>query len=207
VNRRKLKFKNISKVKRGIKMSLKNKILTTAALTLAVGAFSTFASAQTGGTTASPNGDVQKQERRGGRGFGKRGGFGEGMRGDRRGGGKFGMHGLRGINLTDAQKEQLRTIMESNRNADRANHEEFRSLRQAKRSGTLDATQQARFDALKAQMKQNAEAARAQVLAILTPEQRTQLEQQKEEMRKRREEFRQQRREKRQAPATTTQEG
>jgi Spy/CpxP family protein refolding chaperone len=144
-----------SKIKRGIKMSLKNKILTTAALTLAVGAFSTLTSAQTGGDSTTDS-NVQKQERREGRGFGKRGGFGKGMRGDKRGG-KFGMRGLRGIELTDAQKEQVRAIMESNRTANQATHEEFRALHQAKRGGTLDATQQARFETLKAQMKQNAE--------------------------------------------------
>ncbi len=184
-------------------MSLKNKILTTAALTLAVGAFSTLTSAQTGGAQ-TPNGDVQKRERAEGRGFGKRGDFDKGMRGGKRGG--FGRHALRGINLTDAQKEQMRTIMESNRAANQAAHEEFRTLRQAKRAGTLDATQQARFETLKAQMKQNAEATKTQIESILTAEQRTQLEQQKEEMRKRREERREQRRERRQNPATTTQE-
>ena len=184
-------------------MSLKNKILTTAALTLAVGAFSTFTTAQTGGS-ATENGNIQGQERREGRGFGKRGGRGEGMRG-----GKFGMRGLRGLNLSDAQKEQVRTIMETNRSsaANQASREEFRSLKQAKRGGTITAEQQARLETLKEQMRQNAEATRTQILAILTPEQRTQLEQQKEEMRKRHEERRQQRRENRQAPISSTKEG
>lgn len=187
-------------------MSLKNKILTTATLALAVGAFSTFASAQTSDGT-SENGTVQKQERREGRRFGKRGGSGEGMRGDKRGGGKFGMRGLRGLNLTDAQKEQVRNIMETNRTVNQSAREEFRTLRQAKRDGTLNATQQARLTALKEQMRQNAEATKTRIEAILTPEQRTQLEQQKEEMQKRRQERRQQRRENRQAPVTSTQEG
>jgi protein CpxP len=186
-------------------MSLKNKILTTAALTLAVGAFSTFASAQTGGDSTTDS-NVQKQERREGRGFGRRGGFDKGMRGDKRGGGKFGMHGLRGIELTDAQKEQVRTIMESNRAANQATFEEFRALRKAKRSGTLDATQQTRLETLKAQMKQNAEATQAQVLAVLTAEQRTQLEQRKQEMQQKRQQRREMKRN-RQAPATSTQEG
>lgn len=187
-------------------MSLKNKILTTAALTLAVGAFSTFATAQTSDGT-SESGTVQKQERREGKRFGKRGGRGEGMRGEKRGGGKFGMRGLRGLNLTDEQKEQVRNIMETNRAANQASREEFRTLRQARRGGTLDATQQARLKALKDQMKQNAEAIQTQVLAILTADQRTQLEQQKEEMRNRRQERRQQRRENRQTPSATTQDG
>lgn len=186
-------------------MSLKNKILTTAALTLAVGAFSTFASAQAG-DGASENGTVQKQERREGKRFGKRGGRGEGMFGDKRGG-KFGMRGLRGINLTDVQKEQVRNIMETNRTANQSIFEEFRTLRQARRGGTLDATQQARLETLRGQMKQNAEVVKTQVEAILTPEQRTQLQQQREEIRRRHEERRQQRRENRQAPVNSTQEG
>lgn len=184
-------------------MSLKNKILTTAALTLAVGAFSTFASAQTGSDSTTDS-NVQKQERREGRGFGKRGGFDKGMRGGKRGG--FGLHGLRGIELTDAQKEQVRTIMESNRTANQAAHEEFRALRQAKRGGTLDATQQARLETLKAQMKQNAEATQTQILAVLTAEQRTQLEQRKQEMQQKREQRREMRRN-RQAPTSSNQEG
>lgn len=186
-------------------MSLKNKILTTAALTLAVGAFSTFASAQTGGTEA-PNGSVEKQEKRG-KGYGKRGGSGEGMRGGKHGGGKFGLRGLRGLNLTDAQKEQVRTIMKANRTASQASHEEFRALRQARRSGALTAEQQTKLETLRGQMKQNAEALKSQIDAILTAEQRTQLEQQKAEKQQRREQFRQQRREKRQAPMTSTKEG
>ena len=174
-------------------MSLKNKFIPAITLAVAVGAFSTFTSAQT--TTAPSQQDgVQKQEKREKRGFGRRGGFDKGMRG-----GKFGMHGLRGVNLSDAQKEQLRTIMEENRAANQTSHEEFRSLREARRNGTLTADQQSRLQTLREQMKQSAEQTRAKVLAILTPEQRTQIEQQKEEMEKRRQERRQMR-QNRQAP-------
>lgn len=179
-------------------MSLKNKIFTTVTLAFAVGAFSSLASAQT--TTAPQPDAMQKQEKREGRGFGRRGERGDkGMRGGDHRGGKFGMHGLRGVNLTDAQKEQLRGIMEANRTAGKTNHEEFRTLREAKRAGTLTAEQQEKLQTMREQMKQNAEQTRAQVLAILTPEQRTQLEQQKMEMEKRREE-RKQMRQNRQAP-------
>lgn len=180
-------------------MSLKNKFIPAITLAVAVGAFSTFASAQT--TTAPSQQDgVQKQEKREKKGFSRRGGFDKGMRG-----GKSGMHGFRGINLTDAQKEQLRTIMEANRTTNQPSFEEFRSLREARRNGTLTADQQSRLQTLREQMKQNAEQTRAKVLAILTPEQRTQLEQQKEEREKRRQE-RQQMRQNRQAPSAS-QEG
>jgi len=170
-------------------MSLKNKIFTTVTLAFAVGAFSTFASAQ---TTAAPQPEgVQKQEKREGRGFGRRGE--KGMRDGGKHGDKFGMRGLRGINLTDAQKEQLRGIRETSRTAGKGNHEEFRSLKQAKRDGTLTVEQQEKLQTLKEQMKQKSEKMREQILAILTPEQRTQIEQQKEEMQKMRQERRQMR--------------
>ncbi len=178
-------------------MSLKNKIFTTVTLAFAVGAFSSLASAQT--TTAPQQDNVQKQEKREGRGYGKRGD--KGMRGGKHRGGK-GMRGLRGINLTDAQKEQVRGIMEANRTSGKANHEEFRALREAKRAGTLTAEQKETLQTMRQQMKQNAEQMRARVLAILTPEQRTQLEQQKEEMQKKRQERRQMR-QNRQAPETS----
>ena len=179
-------------------MSLKNKIFTTVTLAFAVGAFSSLASAQT--TTAPQQDNVQKQEKREGRGYGRRGD--KGMHGGKHRGGKSGMRGLRGINLTDAQKEQVRGIMEAKRTSGKTNHEEFRSLREAKRAGTLTTDQQQRLQTLKSEMKQNAEQTRAQVLAILTPEQRTQFEQRKEEMQKKRQERRQMR-QNRQAPDTS----
>ncbi|MCU1291033.1 MAG: hypothetical protein JWN60_3262 [Acidobacteria bacterium] len=179
-------------------MFLKNKFFPALTLAFAVGTFSTYASAQTAPAPSQQDG-VQKQEKRDGRGFGKRGGFGKGMRGEKGMRGGFEMRGLRGINLTDAQKEQIRTIMETNRTANQASHEEFRTLAQAKRGGTLTAEQQERLRVLREQMKQNAEASKAQVLAVLTAEQRAQLEQQTQEMEKRRQERRQMK-QNRQAP-------
>lgn len=166
-------------------MSLRNKIITTAAMALAVGAFSTFSAAQT--APQSSDSDVQRKER----GEGRRGGFGRGMRGDKRGGGKFALRGLRGLNLTDAQKEQVRTIMEANKATNQTSHEEMKTLAQARRNGELTAEQQDRLKSLRDQAKQNMDAVQAQILAILTPEQRAQLDQQKQEMQKRREERRQ----------------
>jgi Spy/CpxP family protein refolding chaperone len=179
-------------------MSFKSRVFSSITLAVAVGAFSTFAAAQTDNTAPSQQDGVQKQEKRE-RGFGKRGGFGKGMRGER--GGKFGgMRGLRGIELTDAQKEQIRSIMETNRTANQASHEEFRTLMQARRSGgTLTDEQKQRMQTLRAQMRQNAEAMHAQIQAVLTPEQRTQIEQRRQEMQKKREQRRQMR-QNRQAP-------
>src|SRR6185369_8281568 len=88
-------------------MSLKSKISSAFTLAFALVAFATFASAQDapkteGGTQKFERGDHQRGM------HGDRGGRHEGMRGG-------GMFGLRGIELTDAQKEQIRQIHEANK--------------------------------------------------------------------------------------------
>ena len=130
-------------------------------------------------------------------------------------GGKFGRHMMRGmrggfaaLQLTDAQKEQLKAVREANK-LDRSKFEAIRPLMQAKRAGTITADQQAQLDAFKKEMRANRLAMRQQMLAILTPEQKATLEQRKTEMKQRREEFRQKREEWRkqrelQKPAGTT---
>jgi periplasmic protein CpxP/Spy len=173
-------------------MSSKNRFFTGVTLAVAVGAFATFASAQET-TTTTPQEGVTKQETRE-RGFGKRDGFG-------RHGGKHGMmRGLRGIELTDTQKEQIRAIREANR-PDDTNKEEIRTLMEAKRAGNLTAEQQEKLRAFKQQRREKAQAVQAQVLAILTPEQLQQLEQKKQEMKQRWEQRRQMRDQN--APQTT----
>lgn len=166
-------------------MSFKSKFFSAITLAFAFVAFSTFASAQETNTDKDQN-STQKQERREWRGkFGKRdGGMGKGFRG----GGI--MRGLRDLNLTDAQKEQIRTIVESNR-PDQATMEEMRTLHQAKRDGTITTEQQDRLKALKQERRAKGEQIEQQILAVLTPEQRTQLEQKKAEMKKRWEERKQ----------------
>ena len=106
--------------------------------------------------------------------------------------GKGGHHGRRGgehgarfaqkLNLTDAQKEQIREINRTFREQNKPFFESSRStrqqLREAKKAGD-----QARVEALKgtlesqrAQFKQLRATQRQRVLAVLTPEQRTQLD-------------------------------
>jgi Spy/CpxP family protein refolding chaperone len=91
--------------------------------------------------------------------------------------GRHGRHQLgrvfRELNLTDAQKEQLKAL----RQQSAPQREEARKLMQQKRAGTLDANGQARLEQLKAQAKATKEANRAAFLAILTPEQKAQIEQ------------------------------
>ena len=169
-------------------MSFKRKLVSAVTTGFAVVAFSTFVSAQDNTKT-----DQDSNQKREWRGKGdKRGGFGKGMRG-----GRGGMHGLRGIDLTDAQKEQIRTIMAANR-PDEASMQEMRTLMQAKREGTITAEQKERFKSLREQGRLKAEQTHQQVLAILTPEQRQQYEAKKAEMKQKWEERRQERRERRQ---------
>ncbi|MBA3335357.1 MAG: Spy/CpxP family protein refolding chaperone [Acidobacteria bacterium] len=178
-------------------MSFKHKLISAFTLTLAIVSFSTFAAAQD--TNVKPEDSMQKQERRERRGFGKRGGgFGkrDGMAGEKRGGDKAMMRGLRGLNLTDAQKEQTRGIYEKHKTSTQTQREEMRGLAMKKRDGIITTEEKARMKDLKAQMRISSEQVNKEVLAVLTSEQRVQLDQMKDEMRKKREK----RRQNRQAP-------
>lgn len=167
-------------------MSLKNKFFSALTVAFALFAFSSFAAAQDNTQT-----DSDKQQRREWRG--KRDGKGKGFRR----GGMGALRGLRELNLTDAQKEQIRTIMEANR-PDQATMEEMRTIRQAKRDGTITPEQKERAKALREQSKLKADNVEQQVLAVLTAEQRQQLEAKKAEMKQKWEERRQQREQRRQ---------
>lgn len=165
-------------------MSLKYKITSVFASAVLLGSFAIAASAQDQAPAVRDN--TEKAEKHGRKGFGHRGGFGRGMRG-----GKFGgMRGLAGIELTEVQKAQIKQVHEANR-PDAATMEEFRSLHEARRAGTLTEDQKARAKALHDQMRAKRESVRQQILAILTPEQRQQIETRREEMRKKKEEMRQ----------------
>lgn len=160
-------------------MSSKNKFFTGLALSAAVLGFSIGAAAQ---DTTAPAKDPAKQEKHGRKMFGK--GGHHGMRGG---------FGLRGIELTDAQKEQIRQIREANKPSE-AEMQEMRSIMETRRSGgTLTEDQKARAQAFREQRRTKMEAVHAQVLAILTPEQRQQLEARKAERQNRMKEFREKR--------------
>lgn len=180
-------------------MSFKRKLLSAFTLAFAIVSFSTFASAQD--SSVKQEDSMQKRERREHRGFGKRGG----NRSMRDGGGKHGgdramMRGLRGLNLTDAQKEQTRSIFEKYKTSTQPQREEMHEFAMKKRDGIISAEEKGRMKELKAQMRTSSEQMNNALLAVLTAEQRTQLDQMKEQMRKKREE----RRQNRQAPPAAT---
>jgi len=164
-------------------MSIKTRLSSLITLALAFFVFAAIASAQDSSATTQPN-TTQKQERQ----WGKHR-DGKGDRGMHRMGG---MMGFRDLNLTDAQKAQIKTIHEANR-PDPGTLQEMKTLRDAKRNGTITPEQTEQFKTLRKQQREKMESVNQQVLAILTPEQRQQLDQKREEMKKRWEERRQQR--------------
>lgn len=183
-------------------MSLKNKFFSFLTVALGVVMFSTFTMAQD--TAGSP--DKTEKHSKGERGVG-RGGFDrkgiEGRRGGRgmREGFGRGFHGTHGINLTDAQKEQIKAIREANK-PDQAAREEIRSLMQAKRAGTLTAEQTARAKSLMEQRKNNAKSVHDQIQNVMTAEQKAQIEQKKLEMKTRKQERMQNRKQRLGKPAS-----
>ncbi|NOT48284.1 MAG: hypothetical protein HOP17_11115 [Acidobacteria bacterium] len=171
-------------------MSLKFKFISVFASGLLLGSFAITASAQ---ETVQPSKDgVEKAEKHEGKGFGRRGQHGKGPGGEFRG-----MRGLMGIELTEAQKAQIKQIHEANR-PDPAVMEEMKAIHEARRNGgTLTEDQKTRMKALRDQARAKGESVNQQVLAILTPEQRQQLETRKAEMQKKMQERRQQMQEQR----------
>lgn len=171
-------------------------------LTAVAGAVVFAGSAMAQETTAPKADDKaghhQKGDRKFGRGqfghhrFGKHRGFGGGMM-------------FRDLNLTDAQKEQIKQIREANK-PNKADFEAIRPLMEAKRSGTITADQEAQLKAFRDARQAKAQTVRDQILAVLTAEQKATLELKKAEMKQKREEFkknRELRRQQKQDGATT----
>lgn len=163
-------------------MSFKSKLITTVGLALAVGTFSTFVAAQDNSNTTNQTDSTKKERVFEGRG-------GKGMRGGKHEGGDRMMMGeLSRLNLTDAQKAQIKTIFETNK-PNQAQFGEVRGLMQKKRAGeTLTADEQTTLDSFRTQQKANAKQTHEAILAVLTDEQRGQLAQMKQEMRQRHQE-------------------
>ena len=180
-------------------MSFKRKFMSVAGLALATFAFTTFVPAQ---ETPKQEDPTQRQEKFERRGFGGKRGDGKGRRGGKHGGGdRMLMRSLQQLNLSDTQKEQVRGIFETFKTSTQTGREEMRGLGMKKRDGIITADEQARFKEIRTQLKASGEQMRNSVLAILTAEQRTRLDQIKEEMKQKRMERRQNRQNK-QAPAT-----
>jgi periplasmic protein CpxP/Spy len=90
-------------------------------------------------------------------------------------------HFMRGLNLTDAQKEQLRAIRQRRLEATKTQREELFKLREKRIAGTFTADDEARAKALREEIRRSMEGVRAESEGVLTAEQKAQLEQLKTE--------------------------
>lgn len=183
-------------------MSLRFRFLSTLTVAGLIAAFSTLSLAQETKTEtpATAPDKVEKPFK------GHRGGFGKfGGRGFR--GKHFGGHGMRGfmrgIELSDTQKDQIKAIREANK-PDQATMDEFRSLRKAKHDGTLTADQEARIKTLREQAQAKGKLVHEQIMNIFTAEQKAQIEKNKLEMKERHDQMKQKREELRKRKADGT---
>ncbi len=147
-------------------MSLRRK-LTLTSLTLGlIFALSAVAFAQRPAPVTQDNGQQQEGQGR--------------WRGSRPGMGKRGPGGvlrlIGQLNLTDAQRQQLRAIDERFESSIKSQREEMRRLYESSQ-GSWSADTEARMQALRGEMGQAMRGMRQEMLNILTEEQRTQLEQ------------------------------
>lgn len=160
-------------------------------LTLAIAVFSTVVMAQEDKTKAPTSGDTAAETGKCGMGKHKAGKFGMNGKAGRHGAGMFRM--MQGLNLTDAQKEQIKLIREANK-PDMALMEELRAIHEARKAGTdLTAEQKARVNVIRDQMRTHRQSVHDQIQGVLTAEQKALIEQQKQEMKLRREQFKQNR--------------
>jgi periplasmic protein CpxP/Spy len=168
----------------------KIKTLTIASLS-AVALAAPIAFAQT--TSSTQNQTQATGERHGGRGKGwgdKKGRGWGGERGARMGGGMM----FRGLDLTDDQKAKMKQVSQSFRERTQSLHQQLRAkrqeLRQTSEGGSFNealATQKLQESAsLEAKLMGEQFRMRQEMLAVLTPEQKTQLEQKRAEFKARR---------------------
>ena len=115
----------------------------------------------------------------------------EGRRHGRREG--MGRHGLgllplRELNLNDEQRQQVRAAMQRQLESTKAQREELFKLREKRMAGTLTPEDEARAKALHQELRDSMKGVDVKIEGILTPEQRTRLEEIRKERRARHEE-------------------
>lgn len=115
--------------------------------------------------------------------------FADGTKGEHGFGGHHHRHGMFGeklaakLNLSDAQKAQIKDIKKSTHEANaaffeqaRATRKEFWTAKKANDTAKMDALK-ATVESQRAQMKEIRQAEMAKIMTILTPDQQTQLQQ------------------------------
>ena len=161
-------------------------LMVALAASLSAVAFAQTSAPQTGTPNDAPHGRFGKMGRRGG--MGKHDGEGRPMPGRL----------LERLNLTDAQRTQLREIESRYSQNSKAQRDELRGIHELRRQGsTLTPEQQARAEQLRNELHESAARMHGEILAQLTTEQRDQLKQMREEFGARRERRREGREERR----------
>ena len=184
-------------------MSLKIKFLSVLTVTASAVVFSTVSVAQDAKPAAPAAPQKAEKPFKGERrrdGMGKEGR--EGFMGRHGGHGKMGgaIRMIHGLNLTDAQKEQIRTILQSNK-PDQASRDKMKALRGSRTPGTPPTDEQkAQMKAFREQARTKATSVHEQILNVLTAEQKAQLQQRRQEMKQKFEDRREHRKDK---PAAT----
>ena len=151
-------------------MSLKFKVISAVSLAGAIALFSGASMAQDGSGTPAPGGERHQRGDHDGRFGGRRGPGGDRIMGE-----------LRGVQLTDAQKQQIKSIMDANK-PDQSQFEQMRTLMEAKRNGTLTADQETQLKTFHEQQRTKMKSIHDQIFAILTPDQQTQVKKNRDEM-------------------------
>ncbi|MBC8030859.1 MAG: Spy/CpxP family protein refolding chaperone [Pyrinomonadaceae bacterium] len=90
-------------------------------------------------------------------------------------------HFGRELNLSDAQKEQSRAIMQRRLESTKVQREELFRLREKRSAGTFTAEDEARAKALHQEIRASMEGARTEMAGVLTAEQKAKLEEAKAE--------------------------
>ena len=159
-------------------MSLRNKLMGTAITAALVSVLGVNALAQ---EAQGPTPERNRPD-----GVGRRGEGRERLRGREMGKRRF----LRKLDLTDAQKQQIRAAAKRNREATKTQREELRQLAEKRRGGTLSTAEETRIRALRDEIRSSMQNNHANLASILTPEQKIKLEQIKSERKERRKELR-----------------
>ncbi len=87
------------------------------------------------------------------------------------------LRGLRELNLTEAQSQQQRAITQRHLETIKLQREELFKLREKRTQGTFTADDEKRARALRQEIHNSMQAMHSEIEGILTPEQRTKLEQ------------------------------
>lgn len=95
---------------------------------------------------------------------------------------------LRELNLSDAQREQIRAITQRRLEATKTQREELSKLREKRLAGTFAAADEARAQALREEIGSAMEGVRLETQGVLTAEQKARLEQLRVERKAKREE-------------------